>query len=327
MFRHILVPLDGSRLAAAAVPFAVTLSRAFDARVSLLGVVEPFPEFARLPNAAMQEADERQVTVSAAYLESVATAMRARDLAVTTVVRHGNPAVEIMAYAEEAECALIVMGTHGRTGLDRVRMGSVAQRVLRYAVVPTMVVRPPKAESPADEAPIAGVTATLDGSVWAEEALPIAARMARALAVPLTLFRVIPTWSYLVGAGWDGGYYESENEEMMRDEERAVEEYLEAVAARLRAPGLAVRTHWQRSAANRVEEDIAAYLAEQPAGITTMASHGRGGVLLWALGSTAEGVLDRAPCPILVVRAGTLDDTDKMHISASPTTRTRAAGA
>ena len=305
MFRHILVPLDGSRLAVAAVPYAVALARAFDARISLLGIVEPFPEFGRLPSAAVREADERQITTGSAYLESVAAPMRARDLAVTTVVRHGNPAAEIMAYAEEAECALIVMGTHGRTGLERARMGSVAQHVLRHAVGPTLMVRPKSGESPAEEAAITDVTATLDGSALAEEALPIATRLATALSVPLTLLRVIPSLTYLATAGWDGGYYYPMTEEMERDEEHAVAEYLEALAARLRAPGLEVRTRWQRSVTNRAEEMIATYLAERPSGIAVTASHGRGGVLRWALGSTAEGVLDQSPCPILIVRAGT----------------------
>ena len=61
----------------------------------------------------------------------------------------------------------------------------------------------------------------------------------------------------------------------------------------------------------------AAVLAKQPSGIAVMASHGRGGVLRWALGSTAEEVLDQSPCPILVVRAGTLDYTDTMHTGAA----------
>ena len=317
MFDHILVPLDGSTLAAASIPFAVTLGRAVDARISVLAVVEPFPASARLPDAAVREADERQTATSTAYLESEAAKIRVLGLAVTTVIRHGNPAEEIIAYAEEGGCDLIAMGTHGRTGMDRVRMGSVAQHVLRHTTVPTMVVRPPAAGRTEDVAPIAGVIATLDGSAWAEAALPIASSIAKALAVPLTLLRVIPTWSYLVGSAWDAGYYYPETEEMMRDEEEAVAAYLEAIAAGLRAPGLTVRTHWLRSLAGPVEQDLVAHLATQPAAIAVMASHGRGGVLRWALGSTAEAVLDQAPCPILVMRAGML--ASKAPVDASVT--------
>ncbi len=305
--RHILVPLDGSRLAAAAVPYAATLAHARDARISLLAVVEPIPEHSGLPSTAGQERDERHVTESTAYLESVAVAIRAHGLTVTTVVRHGNPANEILAASEDGGCSLIVMSTHGRTGLERMRVGSVAQHVLRHAIIPILVVRPGDDASTEGKAAITAVAVTLDGSDLAEEALPIATRIATALSIPLTLLRVIPSLAYLASSGWDAGYsaYSPVSDEMERDEERAVEEYLEAIATRLREPGFAVETRWERSVTSRAEEMIAAYLAKRPTGIAVMASHGRGGVVRWALGSTVEEVLDQSPCPILIVRAGT----------------------
>jgi nucleotide-binding universal stress UspA family protein len=322
MDRHILVPLDGSRLAATAVPYAVTLARASEARVTLLAVAESPPEHAGLPSAAAQEGDERHVTESTAYLESVAAAMRAHGLTVTTVVRHGNPASEILAASEDEGCSLIVMSTHGRTGLERLRMGSVAQHVLRHSIVPTLVVQPGDNARTEGAAMIAAVTVTLDGSPLSEEALPVAARIAAALAIPLTLLRVIPNLTYLASTGWDAGYsaYYPVSAETERGEEQAVEQDLEAIAAPLRAEGLDVRTRWERSATSRAAEAIAAVLAKQPAGIAVMASHGRGGVLRWALGSTTEEVLDQSPCPILVVRAGTQDDTDTMHTRAAQQT-------
>ncbi|HEY7909539.1 MAG TPA: universal stress protein [Thermomicrobiales bacterium] len=307
MAYHILVPLDGSPLAATAVPYAVTLARVSEARVTLLAVVASPPEHAGLPSAAAQEGDERHITESTAYLESVAAAMRAHGLTVTTVVRHGNPASEILAASEDAGCSLIVMSTHGRTGLERIRMGSVAQHVLRHAIIPTLVVRRGDDAPTEGAATIAAITVTLDGSPLAEEALPVATRIATGLAIPLTLLRVIPNLTYLASTGWDAGYsaYYPVSDETERGEEHAVEQGLEAIAAPLRAEGLDVRTRWERSATSRAAEAIAAVLAKQPAGIAVMASHGRGGVLRWALGSTAEEVLDQSPCPVLIVRAGT----------------------
>lgn len=303
---HILVPLDGSRLAAAALPYATALAFVTGARISLLAIVESATERIGTPSAAAQEGDERRVTESAAYLESVAIPLRARGLAVTTGVRHGNPAEEILADTEAEECSLVVMSTHGRTGLERARAGSVAQHVLRHAVVPTLVVPPGNDAATGDSAAIAGVTVPLDGSPLAEEALPMATRIAIALSVPLTLLRIIPSLTYQASAGWGYGYsaYYPVSEEMERDEEQAVEEYLAAIATRLRAPGLEVETRWERSVTSKAEEMIAAYLAKRPASIAVMASHGRGGVLRWALGSTAEGVLDQSPCPLMIVRAG-----------------------
>ena len=325
MFRHILVPLDSSRIAATALPYAVALARATDARISLLSVVEFPPAHIGVPSAAGQEGDERHVTENTAYLESVATPLRARGLAVTTVVRHGNPAEEIIADTEAEDCSLVVMSTHGRTGLERARTGSVAQHVLRHAIVPTLVVPPGNDASTGDDAVITGVTVPLDGSDLAETALPIAATIATVLSVPLTLLRVIPIMTYQATAGWSVGYsaYYPVSEEMERDEERAVEEYLDTIATRLRTPGLEVRTNWERSVTSKAEEVIAAYLAKRPTGIAVMASHGRGGVLRWALGSTAEAVLDRAPCPLLIVRA---DVTTRAGYEDVPVRAVQGAG-
>ena len=303
MFRHILVSLDGSPLAATTIRYAVALAHTADARIGLLAVVEPFPAHDGIPNAADQEGDERRVTESAAYLESVALPLRTRGLAVTTAVRHGNPAEAILDATEAEDCDLVVMGTHGRTGLERVRMGSVAQHVLRHAIVPSLIVPPANGNTPTgDDGAITVITVPLDGSPLAEAALPIAADIAAALSVPLTLFRVIPS-IMAQAAGWGVGYegYYPITEEMQRAEETAVTAYLAAVAAPLRAGGLTVETVWRRSVTAAADESIAAYLPAT--GIAVMASHGRGGVMRWVLGSTAEGVLDHAPCPILIVRA------------------------
>lgn len=253
MDRHILVPLDGSRLAAAAVPYAATLARAWDARIRLLAVVEPLPEHAGMPSAAARERDERQVTESTAYLESVATALRAQALTVATVIRHGDPAGNILAYAEEAACTLVVMSTHGRTGLERICAGSVAQRVVRHASIPTLVVPRGNDTATDGDAAIAAITITLDGSTLAEEALPLAARLAAALTVPLTLLRAIPSFAYLAYASWGGdGYYGYPyaypmSAELEAAEDQAAKEYLDAVATRLHELGLEVRTHQERS--------------------------------------------------------------------------------
>lgn len=305
MPRHILIPLDGSPLAAAAVPYAIAIARTDRARISLLAVVASLPDRAGLPSDAAREDDARQVAESATYLESIAVAVRAHDLSVTTVIRHGDPARAILDYAEAAACALVVMSTHGRTGLDRLRSGSVAQHVLRHAVIPTLVVPARTATATSDVAAITAITVTLDGSALAESALPIAQHLAIALAVPLTLLQVIPSLAYLAYGGWGDGYnnYYPADAASEAADDSAVEGYLITVAARLTQPALEVRTHAERSVTARAEETISVYLSAHPRGLAVMASHGRGGVLRWVLGSTAEGVLDHAPCPILIVRA------------------------
>ncbi len=304
MFRHILVPLDGSRLAAAAIPYAVTLARAYDARISLLAVVEPLPSERSVSDETQREADDRRVNTTTAYLESIATRVRAQGPMVSTAVHHGNPAEEIIAFAEYDEVALIVMSTHGRSGLSLMRMGSVAQHVIRHAVVPTLAVRAEEERAETELPRIDRVTVTLDGSDLSEQALPVGVSIAKALGVPLTLLRIVPNLAFYATYGWEGAYL-APTEEMERDEEQGVEEYLHAVADRIGGADIDVRTAWRRSVTNRAEEPIVRYLTEVPTGIVVMASHGRGGVVRWALGSTAERILTDAPSPVLIVRPET----------------------
>jgi len=306
MVRHLLVPLDGSQLAAAAIPYALTLAHALDTPVDLLAVVAPFPDLPSVPSAQAVEGDERRVALGIAYLESVATAIRTPDRTVRTAVRHGNPAGEILSAAEQGEGALVVMTTHGRTGFERLRLGSVAQHVVRHGGTPTLVLRPQRGAATTGRAAITEVTVMLDGSAQAEGALPLAAQLAAALVVPLTLLRIIPSIPVLATAGgWEVEYaaYYPVTPGMERDEERAIVAYLEARAAPLRTPGHTVRTCWRRSPTAYAGACITTYLAERPTGLAVTASHGRGGILRWALGSTAEYVLDQAPCPLIIVRA------------------------
>jgi len=144
--------------------------------------------------------------------------------------------------------------------------------------------------------------------------------------VPLTLFQIIPRTTLGWGAGYESYYYPV-SEEMERDEEVAVSAHLEAIAARLQEPGLVVRTDWERSMTSGAEELMAAYLAKRATGITVMASHGRGGVVRWVLGSTAEAVLDRAPCPILIVRAGVSTRAKDEDVPVHVTQDARESGA
>lgn len=96
MVRRLLVPLDGSQLAAAAIPYALTLAHALDIPAELLAVVPPFPELPSVPSAQAVAGDERRVALDSAYLASVATTIGTPARTVRTAIRHGNPAGEIL---------------------------------------------------------------------------------------------------------------------------------------------------------------------------------------------------------------------------------------
>lgn len=140
MYELILLTLDGSPLAELAVPHAVALARAFGARLELLGVVPVSHEQALVQGAA-GVGGEAQRTEAGDYLTSIVSQLRDEGLEANWTVRMGNVAQEILDHAEACDADLLVLSSHGRSGLGRWVYGSVADRVLRHATIPVLLVR------------------------------------------------------------------------------------------------------------------------------------------------------------------------------------------
>lgn len=203
-------------------------------------------------------------------------------------VRRGKAAEEILLEAKESGCDLIVMGTQGRTGLDRVLTGSVAEAVLRYAACPVLTVRwKAPLEQPA--APIRTIVHPTDLSRHAEAALRIARFLARDHGARLVVLHVVPRET-IAGAV----------PEMLMDLEIG-HEALERIRKRVDGPDLKypVETQlWRGQPAVEILDAAAKLGAE----LIVMGSHGRTGLGRLVVGSVAEGVMRTANCPVLVVK-------------------------
>lgn len=140
MYSRILLPLDTSELAEQALPHAAELARRFDAELELLTVVRASREDSLEVHAPEDEWDPRALEAQE-YLDGVAGRLSQDDLSVRTAIRRGDVAEEIMAHSKESDFDLIVMCTHGRSGLGRWVYGSITDRTLRYADVPVLLVR------------------------------------------------------------------------------------------------------------------------------------------------------------------------------------------
>lgn len=145
MYSEILLTLDGSPMAEAAIPHARALARAFEARVTLFSVVEivsihPQPGIVA-PMVGPGVNIEMEMDQARDYLQSIAGQLKAEGIQVRSVVREGDAASQICDYAAENASDIIVMSTHGRSGLQRWVYGSVADRVLRGAEVPVLLIR------------------------------------------------------------------------------------------------------------------------------------------------------------------------------------------
>ncbi len=147
MYKRALVPLDGSIVAESVIPFILQIAGPLDLDVTLLSVVVPRPPAALVEvGPVVVDNTERLAAEAEGYLIPLARELRANGVRVTTAVRRGEPVAEILAGVGEAQADLIVMTTHGRTGLGRLLFGSVAEGVLRQADVPVFLMRQTEAQ-------------------------------------------------------------------------------------------------------------------------------------------------------------------------------------
>lgn len=283
MYDRILVPLDGTTLAEAALPFAELIPSTL---VYLLRVA-PGAE-GRANGVARTPADRRALD----QLQVVGERFRRQGREVEAIVFAGDPAKRIVEAAADVD--LIVMATHGRGAGRRALYGGVADEVARWAPVPTLVAR--GGERPVGGPPITRLVVPLDGSALAEEALPAAVELASVLGVAIHLVRVVTPslmWEALAGGGTlvDG---RSTLDDAIAD----ATSYLDEQCRRLRGRDLAV-TRDVRSGAP-VSELMASFA---PGDLVVLSSHGRSGSQRWLIGSVAETLVREAAVPVLLVPA------------------------
>ena len=288
MLDLIVVPLDGSHFSEQALPLATRLCTQSGARLLLVraavtssGMIVTNASAARIAAArlaAVLETAEEE-------LSAVVERLKAEGLEVMGHAEAGMPAEVILTQARERGAGLIVMSTHGRSGISRYLYGSVADELLRQSDVPIVLVPPDCAWTwPVERRP--RVMVTLDGSRLAEAALPPAAAVAQAMGADVLLLHVAdPADGSAVVWILDG--------------EGTAMSYLEATAERLRAQGLEVAV---QETAGHLARAIRRTAREENVDVIAMATHGRGGAARVVLGSVATGVLRHTNVPLLVVR-------------------------
>ena len=147
MYKRALVPLDGSSVAEAIIPFILDIAGPLDLEVVLLRVVEPIVPIVIEGSRHVEVEDvEARRTDAEEYLAPLAVELRNKAVRIESRVRRGNPADEIVTAARETGADLIAMSTHGRGGLGRLVFGSVAQAVLRHVDTPVLLMRATEAQ-------------------------------------------------------------------------------------------------------------------------------------------------------------------------------------
>jgi nucleotide-binding universal stress UspA family protein len=336
MLRHILIPLDGSDLAERAIPVAAQIAKATEgSAISLVRIVRAPAEFeTSATDTAVwaPAADEDEKREANNYLHEVAQRPELAGVAVTERIYAGPPSATLLMAAKSLGVDLIVMTSRGRSGITRWLLGSVAEGVSRESPAPTLIVRADKAE---DEITLGGAALVpVDGSPLAEAAIEPAARLAAALAggenggkasvhllyivQPLPLTATAP-----LGYGVQGAHLASLNTEL--DLVKEGETYLQDLAKRAGAEyagALGVTINYTSLYGADVAGDILAAaegtLDAAPASqsmparadFIAMATHGRGGLRRWVMGSVTDRVLHATTRPLLVVRPDLPDTRD-----------------
>jgi nucleotide-binding universal stress UspA family protein len=301
MYTRMLIPLDGSKLAENVLPYARTLARALELRIDLLSVVDSM-DFARTANAGhVRDFDpliEAATQEGNRYLEGIARSLGGTK--VSYAVENGVADKIIIDSAASDKGTLIAMATRGRSGIHRWVMGSVAEKVLRGATNPLLLVRGDEEGKSEGEATLKSIVVPLDGSKLAESVLPRAVDLAKKLSLKIVLTRAYQIPLSAAYAGAEAPYIPNQDAllNLVRDEASA---YLDEKVNELHQNGID-KVSSILSVGSGADE-IIDLARSTPDNLIAMCTHGRSGVKRWVLGSVTEKVVRHSGDPVLVVRA------------------------
>ncbi|MCJ0618710.1 universal stress protein [Haloarcula hispanica] len=281
MFDRILVPTDGSPGSERAFEVAATLASTHDAAVHVLSVVDE--------HGPTDDWDYDGDSPAEAFIESQADHVDTEGLSVTTAVREGVVHDAVLDYGDENDIDLIVMGTHGRTGVRRFLLGSVTEKVVRLADVPVLSV---KADAEPGTVSFDDILLPTDGSSGAAAAIGPAGALASATDATVHLVSVVDTRSLGIDVG-----------------SSVIVDELESVAtdavgdASDRLSGMGVETVETAITHGVPYRAILDAIEEADADLVVIGTHGRTGIDRYLLGSVAEKLVRTSPVPVMTVRA------------------------
>ncbi|MGA7671303.1 MAG: universal stress protein [Nitrolancea sp.] len=311
LFGTILVPHDGSTLADSALPFAAELARATGATLELMRVLEelrPIYDTAGHQLIWIDPANPRAELASPALLGEAAKRLASNGIQSKMVVRVGDPRHEILAEAKTLDRPLILIASHGRGGLSRMVMGSVATRVLQLSHCPVMLVKASKADDQPDQVLLRRISVPLDGSDLAEKSLPYAMELAGELGARVHLVRVAETFRDEVPQT-PSHIFTSPSYRAMLDQfeqlEQEAQRYLDDMATRLGSEDVDVT--WEVLSGDPWRQ-LLRYVERDDPDLIVMTTHGRGGLARWFYGSVSDRLLTAASTPLLVIRSATPEE-------------------
>jgi nucleotide-binding universal stress UspA family protein len=296
-----LIPLDGSKTAEKVLPYARSLAGRLKIPVELLAVIDIADMATHVSAEKARYLDtmiEDGVRNSEEYLKGIAKTFGGAD--VKRTIEKGGAEEVIIEKAALDKGTLISMATHGRSGLNRWLLGSVAEKVLRGATNPLLLIRASEEAKGEGEAALTSIVVPLDGSGLAESVLPAVVELAKKLDLEIVLFRAynIPYGAY---SGGDG-YYDPVNlDQLLAAIREETQGYLEKKTEELKKKGVAKVSAIAQEGFGA--DETISFGRKTPDNLIAMCTHGRSGVKRWVLGSVTETVVRHSGDPVLVIRA------------------------
>lgn len=296
MFKHLLVPLDGSRLAESALPYAAFLAEKLGATITLIHIIEK--------NAPKEIHSEHHLTdpdEARSYLNEVAQRFFPPDIPVESHVHTSlvsDVAKSIVEHVAEIQHDLVVMCTHGHSGLREWITGSIAQQVIGRGDIPVLLVRPDESE---DQPAFAcrKLLIPLDGNPDHEQGLPVAAELAHVCEAVLHLVMVIPTYGTLAGTQAAAAKLLPGTMSAMLDmSEKSGEDYLRRHLEHWIDSGITVTAEVARG---DPAQTIINTALQAKADLIVLGTHGKAGTDAFWSGSVTPKISSRCRIPLLLV--------------------------
>lgn len=288
MFETILVPLDGSVLAEQALPYVTELASRFASEVTLIGICEP------------EETDQGEIcrlTIEnkAGEIEKMLAPSGGK---VKSVVIEGRPAQQIVDYAENSNMGLIILTSHGRSGIMPWSLGSTSQKIIHLRPkVPLLLI---KAKEVAQECNglYNRILVPVDGSETGEAAVPYVLELVRTFEAEVILLRVVEKGHHVHTVG--GLQYIPYYDQDIETSKANAEIYLAKVAARFAGTRASLRCEVRTG---DVANEILKITEEQGDCLIAISSHGHSGISAWTFGSVTDKIVQASNRPILLIKA------------------------
>ena len=291
MYNRLMVPLDGSELAEVTLWYAARLTGRLKASLTLVYVSAPD----ELTSPHMHECYLKDVVARVKKeADKAAKETGGKNITVEYKMLKGDPAEEIIDYADKAKIDLIILSTQGKSGIKRWPLGNVANKVIGATKKQVLLIRAKGARTDVYKGSLEKVLVPVDGSKQSESILRYITHLARELNLDVTLQHI-----------WVRGIHTYPTLESLKREEKEkkqAENYILRLESRMKSKGVSTDVIFGDAAQGSEAEQIIRLAEEGKYGMVAMATHGWSGVERWIFGSTANKVLNEGSTPLLLAR-------------------------